>query len=197
MIRRIALVAMPAVLAACAAGFGTCPAERFYTLSATAAPVAAASNLVVAVGPVSVPAEVDRPQIVLSTGPNQLHIDEINRWATPLQDTLSRVVAENLAAMLGTPRVTLSPRTLDINPDYRVAIEVRSFESSLGRSAALDAVWTVRGASEGRSETGRSSAREQPLDASYDALAAAHSRAAARMSQEFADAVRALDRAAL
>jgi uncharacterized lipoprotein YmbA len=192
MIGRIALFSMLSALAACA-GFGTSPAERFYTLNATASPATAASNLVVAVGPVSMPAEVDRPQIVLSTGPNQLYIDEINRWAAPLHDTLARVVAENLSAMLGTSRVTLSSRALDVIPDYRVAIEVRSFESSLGTSAVLEAVWTVRDARDGRSETGRSSARERPLYASYDALAAAHSRAAARMSQEIAEAVQTLD----
>jgi uncharacterized lipoprotein YmbA len=186
---------MLGVLAACAAGFGSSASERFYTLSATATSTSAASTLVVAVGPVSVPAELDRPQIVLTTSRNELHIDELNRWAAPLQNILARVVAENLAAILGTPRVTLSPHMLDVKPDYRVAIEVRSFESSLGASAALDAVWTVHRASDGQSETGRSSAREKPLDASYDGLAAAHSRAVGRLSQEIAGAVRALDRA--
>ena len=70
-------------------------------------------NVSVAVGPVSVPAAVDRPQIVVSTGPNQVRLDEFNRWASPLQNNIARVVAENLVAMLGTPRVTLFPQTLE------------------------------------------------------------------------------------
>ena len=55
------------------------------------------------VGPVSVPAVVDRPQIVVTTGPNQVRLDEFNQWASPLQNNIARVVAENLVAMLGTP----------------------------------------------------------------------------------------------
>ena len=171
------------------------PPAHFYTLSATAAPGSAQSKLSVAVGPVSVPATIDRPQIVVSTGANQVSIDEFNRWASPVQDNLVRVVAENLGAILGTPRVTLYP-TLAADVDFRVQIEVRNFESAPGKQASLDAVWTVRRLKDGKTETGRTSVRETITESGYDALAAAHSRAVARMSQDIADAVRTLDRAA-
>jgi uncharacterized lipoprotein YmbA len=147
----------------------------------------------VAVGPVSVPAAVDRPQIVVAVGPNQVRVDEFNRWDAPLQNTVARVVAENLVALLGTPRVTLSPQTLGAAADYRAAIEVQRFESTLGDAATLDAVWTVSRTKDGRSQTGRTTAREPAPERSYDALAAAHSRAVARLSRDIADAVRGLD----
>ena len=73
-------------------------------------PAATSSNLSVVVGPVSVPAVVDRPQIVVNTGPNQVRLEEFNRWASPLQNNIARVVADNLVAMLGTPRVTCCRR---------------------------------------------------------------------------------------
>ena len=170
------------------------PPAHFYTLSATAAPAAIASKLSVAVGPVSVPAAVDRPQMVVSAGANEVSIDEFNRWASPVQDNLARVIAEDLVALLGTPRVTLYP-TLAADVAFRVQVEVRNFESAPGKYALLDAVWTVRRMKDGKSETGRSSVREAITDSGYDALAAAHSRAVARMSQDIADAVRALERA--
>jgi uncharacterized protein len=182
-------------LIALVSGCGSTPASRFYTLSAGAAPAATPLNLSVVVGPVSVPAVVDRPQIVVTTGPNQVRLEEFNRWAAPLQNGIARVVAENLVTMLGTPRVTLSPQTLSADADYRAAIEVQSFESAPGESAVLDAVWTVRRARDGKAETGRTTAREAVQEKSYDALAAAHSRALARLSRDIADAVRALDRA--
>jgi uncharacterized lipoprotein YmbA len=50
----------------------------------------------VAVGPVSVPAAVDCSQIVVTLGPNQVRVDEFNRWDAPLQNTIARVLAENL-----------------------------------------------------------------------------------------------------
>ena len=169
------------------------PASHFYTLSAGAAPAATSSNLSVVVGPVSVPAVVDRPQIVVTTGPNQVRPEEFNRWAAPLQNSIARVVAENLVAMLGTPRVILSSQTLGADADYRVAIEVQRFESAPGEAATLDAVWTVIRAKDGRSQTGRTTVREVTSDKSNDALAAAHSRALARLSGDIADGVRKLE----
>ena len=134
------------------------------------------------------------PRLSSATGPNQVRLDEFNQWASPLQNSISRVVAENLVAMLGTPRVTLSPQTLSADADYRAAIEVQGFESSPGEAAVLDAVWTVRRAKDGKAQTGRTTVREVTSDKGYDALAAAHSRALARLSLDIADAVRALER---
>jgi len=182
-------------IAVLAAGCASSPA-RFYTLSATAAPGAAASKISLAVGPVTIPPAVDRPQIVVSTSANQVTLDDFNRWASPLQDNLGSVVAENLVALLGTPRVTLFPQTLGTDVDYRVQIEIRNFESAPGKSAALDALWTVRRTKDGKTETGRTSVRENVADSGYEALAAAHSRGVARLSQDIAEVVRTLERAA-
>ena len=145
-------------------------------------------------GPVSVPAVVDRPQIVVNMGPNQVRLEEFNRWAAPLQNNIARVVADNLVPMLGTPRVILSEQLLSADVDYRAAIEVQSFQSAPGEAAMLDAVWTVRRTKDGKAETGRTTVRETVQEKSYDALAAAHSRALARLSRDIAAAVRALGR---
>ena len=191
--RRPAALVVGCGLVAMAVGCGSSP-EHFYTLSSTATPSSAASKLSIAVGPVSIPAAVDRPQIVVNTSANQVSIDDFNRWAAPLQDNITRVVAENLVVLLGTPRVTLFPPALNSDVDYRVQIEIRTFESTQGKSASLDAVWTVRRTKDGRIETGRTSVREPISDGSFDALAAAHSRGVAKLSQDIADAVRELER---
>jgi hypothetical protein len=191
--RRRAALATLGALVILAAGCGSTPASRFYTLSAIPGPTATSANISVAVGPVSVPAAVDRAQIVVTAGPNQVQLDEFNRWASPLQNDIARVVAENLVAMLGTPRVTLFPQALSADADYRAAIEVQSFESALGEAATLDAVWTVRRAKGGQSRTGRTTVREPTSGRSYDALVAAHSRAIVRLSRDIAEAVLALE----
>ena len=180
------------ILVAFAVGCGTSSPTRFYTLSAVTPPAATSSNWLVVVGPVSVPAVVDRPQIVVSAGPNQVTLDEFNQWASPLQNNIARVVGENLMALLGTSRVTLFPQATSGDGDYRAVIDVLRFESTPGESAALDAVWTVRRTKDGKAETGRTTAREAVKEKGYDALAAAHSRGLARLSQDIATAVRAL-----
>ena len=186
-----ALCIAAALVAACASA----PPTKFYTLSRTPSPGAQPSALSVVVGPVTVPAIVDQPQIVVSTSPNQVTIDEFNRWASPLAGNISGVVAENLSDLLGASRVSLFQQSLNADADYRVAIEVQTFESVPGDAATLNAAWVVRRTRDGKSETGRTTARETMADKSYDALAAAHSRALSRMSQDIAGAVRALSRA--
>ena len=192
---RIATRAFLCVVVALAAACASTP-SRFYTLSRTPAPGAPPSTLSVIVGPVTIPAVVDLPQIVVSTSPNQVTLDEYNRWASPLANNISRVVAENLVDLLGTPRVSLFQQSLNTEADFRVAIEVQTFESAPGDAATLNAVWVVRRTRDSKSETGRTTVREPSADKGYDALAAAHSRALSRMSQDIAGAVRTLARAA-
>jgi hypothetical protein len=110
---------------------------------------------------------------VLATGPNEVKLDEFNQWAAPLKDDITRVVAANLVAMLGTPQVTLFPQTTGADADFRAAIEVQNFESRSGQTAALDAVWTVRRMKDRASQTGRTTVREPVQGNGYDALAAA------------------------
>ena len=186
-----ALCAIAVLVAACASA----PPSRFYTLSRTATPGAAPATFSVVVGPVAIPAVVDLPQIVVSTGPNQVTLEEYNRWASPLANNISRVVAENLVDLLGTHRVSLFQQSIPVDGDFRVAIEVQTFDSAPGDAATLNAVWVVRRARDGKSDTGRTTVREATADKSYEALAAAHSRAVYRMSQDIAGAVRALSRA--
>src|SRR5205823_6032560 len=62
------------------------------------------ASYAVVVGPVSVPASVDRPQFVVQVAPNRVEVDEFNRWAAPLDDGVARAVAGNLATLLGTPK---------------------------------------------------------------------------------------------
>ncbi len=57
----------------------------------------------VMIGAVSVPAAVDQPQFVVQVAPNRVEVDEFNRWAAPLNDSIARAVAGDLAVQLGTP----------------------------------------------------------------------------------------------
>jgi hypothetical protein len=116
-------IILACVLVALAAGCSSPPAN-FYTLKGTvASPATTSSNLSVVVGPVSIPAMLDRPQMVLTTGPNQVAIDEFNRWAAPLQNIISRAVAENLTVMLGASLVTPFPDATSMDAAYRAVID--------------------------------------------------------------------------
>jgi uncharacterized protein len=178
-----------ACLVASLAGCAT-PQAQLYTLSPAAGAAlksdATVSRFAVAVGPVSIPAVVDRPQIVVTKGANQVGIDEFNRWASPLQGNIAHVVAADLSALLGKLSVTSNYAA---EAEFHVSIDVQAFESTPGDAAVLEAVWTVRRSGDGLTKTAQAVIREPCQGSGYAALAAAHSRALNRLSEAIATAI--------
>ena len=190
MTRRIAQILSFCLLAMVATGCSTAP-SRFYSLTSTAtADGTPPVNTTVMVGPVTIPASVDQPQFVVQVAANRVQVDEFNRWVAPLNDSIARAVAGDLVVLLGTPDVATGPLA-NFVPDYRVTIDVQRFESIQGDAAVLEAVWTVRKTAGGATSSGRTVARESVQGQSFDALAAAHSRAMAKLSADIASAIRA------
>jgi uncharacterized protein len=179
-----------AFIAIVATGCST-SAAHFYTLDSTAvsegAPV---TRVAVLVGPVTVPDSVDRPQFVVQVASNQVEIEEFNRWAAPLNDSIARAVAGDLAVLLGTPHVAVAPLA-NFKPSYWVTIDVQRFDSIRGQAVIVEAVWVVRRTANGQRRSGRTVARETVQSDGFDALATAHSRALAKMSADIAAAIRA------
>jgi uncharacterized protein len=187
--RRMVLLA--AVVVAALAGCASAPA-RFYTLTSTATATGTAkADTSVLVGPVTVPASVDRPEFVVQVAPNRVALEEFNRWAGPLNESIARTIAGDLAVLLGTRRVA-SGAIGNFDPAYRVTLDVQQFDSIPGESVVIEAVWAVEKTAGGATRSGQATAREQVQGADFDALAAAHSRALAQVSAEIATAIRAL-----
>ena len=193
MMKSIVSIVLLFALVVLGAGCASKP-SKFYTLSPTAEPGEAKESFSVAVGPVYIPPLVDRPQMVVNVGPNQVGIDEVNRWASPLQNEIARVVAENLSRKLGTQIVSVFPQSTATGASYRVMIDVLRFESAPGKSVNLDCIWNVRGAKEKSFRSGRTTVGEAVSDGSPAGLAAAHSRALGRLSGDVAEAIRGLER---
>lgn len=176
-------------------GCASSPNETYYTLSA-GVPVngailtASESAYSIAVGPITLPEVVDRPQFVLRAGPNEVTIVELHRWAGSLRSEIPRIIADNLTADLNVKRVAAYPQSAGDNADYRVLVDIQRFDSTLGESVIIDALWTVKRVSDGVLRTGRSTTRESSGGGSYDAVVAAHSRALATISHEIAEAIR-------
>ena len=94
--------------------------------------------------------------------------------------------------LLGTPRVAKSPLA-NFDPAFRVAIDIQRFESVPGKSALVEAVWTVRPTAGGETRSGRTIASEPVQGEGFEALAAAHSRALAQVSRDIAAEIRAAE----
>ena len=177
------------------AGCSTSPPAQFYTLTPTSA--GAGESLVsspfahaIAVGPVSVPEAVNRPQFVVRDGPNRVVVLELQRWAEPLRDGIAESVAGYLSRDLGGARVTPMTQSAANTAQLDVSLDVQRFDMIVGDAAAIEVVWTIKARNAASAPiTGRSEARESaqgPGDA-YDALVAAQVRALASVSREIAE----------
>jgi len=144
----------------------------------------------VVIGTVSVPAVMDRPQLVVQVAPNRVEIDEFNRWAAPLAESIAEAVAANLSVLLGTPNVATAQRE-SFAPAYRVTLDVQRFDTVPGEGVTIEAVWAVRGAGGDHSRAGRTVAHENVQQKGIDVLVAAHSLALAQLSRDIAAAIRA------
>jgi uncharacterized lipoprotein YmbA len=177
---------------AIAAGCAGTPNPTYYTLFPAANPTANASTgaYSVSVGPVGLPELVDRPQLVIRVGANRVTLLEQHRWAEPLRSEIPRVIADNLSRLLATTRISAYPQSSDNHAEYRVFVDIQRFDSVPGESATVEALWAVRRGPGSEIRTARSLIR-MPVDTQgYDALAAAHARALARVSEDIADAIR-------
>jgi uncharacterized lipoprotein YmbA len=179
------------LLAMLLAGCASPPKERFYVLSpsGTAAPAASGLSYRVVVGPVTVPAAVDRPQIVLRAGPNRVTLQEQARWAEPLKESIPRVIAGNLAVLLGDTQAAADSQSAAAAAACRVALDIQRFDSVLGEAATLEVLWTVIVVNGGAATSGRFLIREPARGPDYDAIVAAHDRALAALSREIAAAI--------
>ena len=179
-----------ALLAISTIGCSASAPARFYSLDSTATPDGPPlTRLAVIVGPVTVPAAVDQPQFVVQVAQNRVEVDEFNRWVAPLNDSIARAVAGDLASQLGTPDVVTAPLA-SFDPTYSVSIDVVRFESIRGQAAVVEAVWAVHRTTGGAARTGHTLAREAVQGDGFDALAAAHSRALSIVSADIAAAIR-------
>ena len=181
------VVAVLVLAAACASS----PPVHYYTLAAEQSAEKAevpSDPYAVAVGPVTVPNAVDRPQFVIQVDSNRVALLDDRRWAEPLNSAIPRAIASDLRQLLGVATV-IFPQDSQADVKYRVAIEIRNFVSIPGEAATVEASWTVFGPHDAV-KRGQLLAREPVKEAGYDALVAAHGRALMRVSREVAATIR-------
>ena len=146
---RIGIIRRPVglLLALFVAGCAGSPPTNLYTLSAVGAPAADTrspqSPAVVALGPVTLPDYIDRPQIVTRKSAYELELAAYDQWAAPLYDMLPRALVEDVALRLPSDRVVAFPQVGDASFDYRIAVDVSRFDVDATGAATLAARWQL------------------------------------------------------
>jgi len=194
--RQVVLVGV-AVLGtgACIGSWGTSPATQHYVLSPVVdAPstdnVSRAAPLAVGIGPVRLPAYLDRPQMVTRPAPDRIEITEFAQWGEPLANGVTRVLAVNVGRLLPEGHVVTFPWRSTEEIRYQVVLDIGQMDGPTGGSVALDVRWRVLDPS-GSEVAARVSHLSEPAGAGT--IAAAMSRALGTLSQEIARQLRTIE----
>jgi len=195
--RRLAIVGL--LLSGCMSLGPRPDSSKFFTLTPLAGDgrggaAAEEASARVGLGPIVLPAYLDRTELVRRVGANEVRLAASDRWAEPLPDAVARVLQQNLTLLLGSERVVVYPWPPGTRIDTRVDLEVLRFEPGTDGGADLTARWTVRDATGARPQVARESHVTEPASGGDTAAAvAAMSRALGMLSSEIAAGVRDRD----
>ena len=178
-------------------GAATPPSTNSRTNASTPPKSVAGSRAVgVGVGPVIMPGYLDRTQIVTRPGTDQVEISMFNRWAEPLEDGISRILAEEISLRVPTERVVMFPwrgvvaRVIQ----YQVVVAVVRFDGRPGGDVTLDTRWRILDRAGDELVFRRSTVVETAAGRGYEPIVAAMTRALVTLGQEIAMEIRALPR---
>jgi uncharacterized protein len=189
----IILVVLVMVLTGCA----NTPPTRFFVLNPVSG-VAKMGNpggdrcFAIGIGPLKIPEYLNQPEIVTRITPNEVRVDEFAKWAEPLENNISRALAENLSSRLCLRTISLFPWRGQPPIDYRIEMQVIQMDGILGESALLDVVWSLmegNGHKQPPLLTKRAKYKEPAGGGGPGAFVSAQSRNLASLSREIAEAI--------
>lgn len=178
------VAAVAAVLAAC----GSTPVVRYHSLLPTTTAPAPTAALAWAMGPVTIPAQLDQPQWLVRLADDSMRLLEQERWAGPLADELQAGLADAIARRVGAPGLA-KPAS---GKTWRVRVDVQRLELAPARHAALVADWSL--SSGAAPELRCREVQQRSVGAGFDALAAAQRAALTQLGERIAAGLEALER---
>ncbi len=172
------------LLTACAT-----PPTNFYVLEAQSQTVVSTTANVkkrlIGMGPLSLPALVDRRQIVTRKENNGIQMAEFYQWAAPLKENVLTVLSKNVAAQQPNAIVKAYPWGAYGDMDYRVIVDISRFDSQLGKSANIEASWVIMEEKNHTIVSNGQTKIEQPLhDTSYESVVLTLSKLLSEFSQQ-------------
>ncbi|MEN8206042.1 MAG: PqiC family protein [Pseudomonadota bacterium] len=174
-------------------GCGVTKPSRFYLLTPVeenGAGTVSTPAPALGIGPVAFPAYLDRTEIVLRSGGNQLHYAESHRWAEPLKTAFSHTLSENLSIMLPTDRTVIHPWSRSTVLDYQVIVNVTRFDADAGGTVILTAAWEIIRTSDSKvTSQNKATYTEVAGSIDYPVIVAAQSRAVERLSRNIAEVI--------
>lgn len=168
---------------------GSTPPSHFFVLESitNSTDILSDRSLIVAIELVEFPEYLMRSQIVTQRQKTIFHISDIQRWATPLEDQVLNLIANNLKLLLPESTVVISPWQSNRHVDYNLQISVKKLSGILGQETDVDIRWQL--ADQGGGKYRGHYIDQRPIDDSYESLVKALNRGLEGLSRELATAL--------
>jgi uncharacterized lipoprotein YmbA len=153
LLQLLSLAAIGTCLASCSSG----PIERYYRLDSAVMPGSASPDTPVAVSDspgrasgsereirlivVAIPESIDRPQLVMQRGPNELQLLEFDRWAEPLRGGIARILRQDLGREFPGAWIVPDGRAGG-DGAVTIVVSVEAMEADAGE-ASIDVRWRL------------------------------------------------------
>jgi uncharacterized lipoprotein YmbA len=179
-----------ALISACTVSSPT----QFYVLETQRLPGVVAADgpkkCVIGIGPISIPALLERKQIITRSDQNTVHVAEFHQWAAPLRDNIAEVLTQNLVALQTQNVIRGYPWSAYGTVNYRLIVEIDRFDTQPGHTVILEARWAIRNEKTQAIVLNNQTRIEHSLsDTSYAATVKALSRVLYEFSQQLALAI--------
>ncbi len=166
----------------------TSPTPNLYIIEpmTTSASTRIDNDLSIGVGPVTLPAHLDRKEIVTHDQRYRVNSAEFDRWAEPLDHNITNALAENLSVLIPSDRVIAYPWDSAHNFDYTVQVRVITFGTNPNGEVVLSASWTIYDAANAPIEQTKRRYAEPRRGNEVVALVAAMSQTIEQLSRDIA-----------
>ncbi len=123
---------------------GESPLTRYYILSEvprTEQPPTAASEPIIAIVEITMSDYLDTRNFVTRPTENTVDLAQFDQWGAPFRPHVSRTLKNNVANLVPSERVLLSPLSIPVTVDYEVRTDIQKFEQDPTGNVVLEARW--------------------------------------------------------
>ena len=172
------VIAMAASFLGCVGVGQPSPPIRHWVLSSLPGiPEIVEGDRSVAVGPIELPVQLDRSNVVLLEGANRLLVLPLDQWGEPLESGIARVIAENLTLSIPGLKGATFPWTGGGQTDAQLLLFVTRLDLRRGKAVELIVTWLLSFPGEAEARVVRTFSHREPVDSDkVEAMVAALSR---------------------
>lgn len=187
------LIAVIFLFPAC---IGNSRPTNFYTLNPISGvqPVNTGQIHILGVGPINLPAYLDRPEVVTRHGTNSATINDFSQWIGPLKDNVSSVLIENLSTLLTPERIMRFPWRQSTPVSRQIRVNIYRFDTEKDQAILISDWWTGNPRQPDQGTYKRTAIRVPLTDDSIAARVAGMNQALDELSIKIASSIAQADR---